>query len=240
MKRIFRAHFEKAFGLALLLLVTTCVQFSFAQKTIQEKFPSAEKAIQTLFAAVEGNDEPAIMQVLGGEKDLLSTGDALDDQHDRELFVQKYRQMHRLVEEPDGTTLLYLGAENWPFPVPLVSQDGKWFFDADAGADEVLFRRVGENQADAVDTCRELRRTGQVPSGVLHGYYFRKLVEQGEGRAEEVVYIAYPAEYRSSGVMTFAVTPKNVVFEKDLGPRTESLAKIMATWKADQSWHRVE
>jgi hypothetical protein len=240
MKRIFRAHFQKTFGLALLLLVTTCVQFSSAQNTIQETFPSAEKAIQALFAAVESNDEQVIVQVLGGDKDLASSGDALEDQHDRALFVQKYRQMHRLVEEPDGTTLLYLGAENWPFPVPLVSKDSKWFFDAGAGADEILFRRIGENQAAAIDTCRELRTTGQVPSGVLHGYYFRKLVEPAKGKAEEVIYMAYPAAYRYSGVMTFAVTAKNVVFEKDLGPRTESLAKAMATWNADRSWRRAE
>src|SRR5919108_6502024 len=96
---------------------------SLAQQSNRETFPSAEKAIHALFAAVQSNNEEAIMQVLGDRKGLVSAGDSLEDQQDRQLFVEKYQQMHRLVEEPDGTTLLYIGAENWPFPVPLVSKN---------------------------------------------------------------------------------------------------------------------
>src|SRR5947208_14416917 len=63
--------------------------------------------------------------------------------------------MHRLVREPDGTTVLYIGAENWPFPIPLVSKNGAWYFDSDSGKQEIMFRRVGENEATAIEVCEE-------------------------------------------------------------------------------------
>src|SRR5207302_9668687 len=107
--------------------------FSVAESN-QSTFPSAEKATEALFAAVESNNEGAIMQVLGGGKDLVSAGDSLDDQHDRELFVEKYRQMHRHVEEQDGNTLPYIDAENRPFPGPLVSKGGQSYFGAHAAS----------------------------------------------------------------------------------------------------------
>jgi hypothetical protein len=239
MRQIFCVRFQNRVSLALLLLVTSCVPFSFAQKSSQETFPSAEQASRALFRAVQSNDEADLTHVLGCGKDLVSSGDNLQDQHDRDLFIQKYEQMHRLVEEPDGTTLLYVGAENWPFPVPLVLKGGNWFFDADAGADEVTYRRVGENEADAIDTGISLRTSGEVPSGESHGYYFRKLPIQGKDGTDRAMFIAYPAGYRSSGVLTFVITPK-AVFEKDLGPQTASLAKSTTTWKKDRSWHRAQ
>ena len=63
--------------------------------------------------------------------------------------------MHRLVREPDGSTVLYIGAENWPFPMPLVSKDGAWFFDSDTGTQEILFRRIGETETTAIEVCEE-------------------------------------------------------------------------------------
>lgn len=239
MKEILWIRFEKIVGFTVLMFLLSCVPFALAQKGNQETFPSAEQASSSLFRAVQNNDEAAVLRVLGCGKDLVSSGDNLQDQHDRDLFLQKYQQMHRLVEEPDGSTVLYLGAENWPFPVPLVSRGGHWFFDADAGADEITYRRVGENEADAIDTGLTLRTSGQLPSGASHGYYFRKLTAQRKGGAPEVIYLAYPAEYRSSGVLTFVITPK-AVFEKDLGTQTENLAKSINAWKADHSWHRTE
>src|SRR5919109_1384585 len=192
-------------SLALLLLLLGLLAFlllaagvSVAESN-QDTFPSAEKATQALFATVESNNEEAIMQVLGGGKDLVSAGDSLDDQHDRELFVEKYRQMHRLVEEPDGTTLLYLGAENWPFPVPLVSKDGKWYFDADAGSKEVLFRRVGENEASTIEVCQSLATmgkkssNGEAISDEAAVQYTRKLID-----AEKLDSGGRPANQQSS------------------------------------------
>jgi hypothetical protein len=272
LKKFGRFWLGMALWLVSLLLLSG---LSLAQQSNKETFQSAEKASQALFAAVQSNNEDAIMQVLGGSQDLISCGDTLDDRHDRQLFVEKYRQMHRLVEEPDGTTLLYIGAENWPFPIPLVSKNGKWYFDADAGTKEVMFRRIGENEAATIEICRSLaamanQRAGvetdredgdvqyirtlidtdgagsggraaheQQPSDPLHGYYFRKL-ENGKAGTESLIVMAYPAEYRSSGVMTFVVSRNGVVYEKDLGPQTATVAKAMTTWKPDRSWHIVK
>jgi hypothetical protein len=213
---------------------------SLAQSQNQETFPSAEKATRALFTAVQSDDENAIARVLGGTEDLVSCGDDLTDHQDREVFLEKYRQMHRLVQEPDGTTELYIGAENWPFPVPLVSKNDKWFFDGDAGKQEVVFRRIGENQHDSLETSVALSAGAEPPPDVQHGYYFRKLNAKASGGANDVIFIAYPAEYRSSGVMTFAVTANHVVFEKDLGPQTATIAKTANTLKLDHSWHQAE
>jgi hypothetical protein len=213
---------------------------SFGQPLSRETFPSAEKASTALFAAVQSDDEAAIARVMGCDKDLVSSGDGLADRQDRQQFLEKYSQMHRLVEEPDGTTQLYIGAENWPFPVPLVSKNDKWFFDADAGKQEVRFRRIGENETYSLETCVALSGGEQPPSDISHGYYFRKVSEKGSGGAKEAIFVAYPAEYRSSGVVTFVVTSNHGVFKKDLGPETASIAKTMNTLKVDRSWHRAE
>jgi hypothetical protein len=66
--------------------------------------------------------------------------------------------MHRLVREPDGSTVLYVGAENWPFPVPLVLREGGWYFDAASGMREIRFRQVGKNELTAIRICDEFVR----------------------------------------------------------------------------------
>ena len=90
-------------------------------------------------------------------KDILSSGDPTEDQNDRDEFIDRYQQMHRMVMEPDGTTTLYIGAENYPVPIPLVRAAGNaWYFDTAAGKQEILFRRVGENELAVIQVCREL------------------------------------------------------------------------------------
>ena len=103
------------------------------------------------------------MHILGGGKELVSSGDEAEDKIDREQFAQKYQEMHRLVRESDGTTLLYIGAENWPFPVPLVSRATVWYFDANTGAQEIRFRRLGENEYTAIETCHALVQASKQP-----------------------------------------------------------------------------
>lgn len=233
--RIERCWLRIAVGFGGVLLLSG---IALAQQPNQHTFATAEEATKALFAAVRGNSEEAIAQVLGGEKDLISSGDRLDDQRDRDLFVEKFRQMHRLVEEPNGTTMLYIGAENWPFPIPLVAKDGKWFFDAETGSMEVLFRRIGENEANAIQMCHKSVAAAAVPEAAepMRGYHFRHF-ENGKAAANSLVIVAYPAEYRSSGVMTFVVLPNGTVYQADLGPQTETVAKSMTTWKPDRKWH---
>jgi hypothetical protein len=122
----------------------------------QTTFPSAEAGGRALFLAVEHHDEQALAKILGAGENLVSSGDPVQDRLDRQQFVQKYQEMHRLDSQPDGNTILYVGAENWPFPIPLVSKDGVWRFDPDAGQQEVLLRQIGENEITAIETCHNL------------------------------------------------------------------------------------
>jgi hypothetical protein len=209
-----------------------------AQQLIQQTFSSPEAAAHTLFQAVERNDQEAIATILGGTTELVSSDDEADDARDREQFVEKYREMHRLAGEADGSVMLYIGAENWPFPVPLVATTRGWHFDSEAGVNEVLFRRIGENELAAIEVCHQLaagkqERRAAVGSDpvLINGYYFRGL--------GPFAWIAYPAEYRSSGVMSFVVSSKDVVRQKDLGPNTSTLAGGMRAFPKTATWRTV-
>jgi hypothetical protein len=248
-----------------------------AQQSAQQTFSSATDASQSLFQAVQHNNVQAIANILGGPTELTSCGDEAQDEAERELFVQKYQEMHRLGREADGSVTLYIGAENWPFPVPLVEKNGTWHFDPDAGRKEVLFRRIGENEltaiaighefvaavrgyqaqsntgnpADSFPTSLVAQAAGESASGdpvLLHGYYFRVLpthAMNGSRRTQGTTtggfaLIAYPAEYRSSGVMTFIITNNDVVYEKDLGANTSALASAMTRFHNDTTWHAAD
>jgi hypothetical protein len=266
----------------LAILIASCTPSSFAQQPSQQTFPSAEAASDALFLAAQSGNEQVLVHILAGGKELVSSGDEAEDKIDREQFVEKYRQMHRLVRESDGITLLYVGAENWPFPVPLVSRATVWYFDANAGAQEIRFRRLGENEYTAIDICHALIQASKQPGsnttteidrvaqyarslmnaqpaqisstpsngeevlGPFHGYYFRILTSQrksgngSDSKTGGLIAVAYPAEYRSSGVMTFIVTQNDVVYETNLGPSTADVVKAMTSWKRTSNWHVAE
>lgn len=247
----------------LFLLVAGFAGSSFAQGSQPRTFSSPGEASDALFQAAQKEDEPALEAILGAGKEVTSSNDEVEDKLEREQFSKKYQEMHRLVQEPDGSTVLYIGAENWPFPIPLVSKNGAWYFDSKAGTQEILFRRIGENEAAAIQVCEEFAVTkknqdakpasydpitqfaqslssagktsaGSNDSSPFHGYYFR--VVNGNSAAATSRYssvgdrksgltlVAYPAKYRSSGVKTFIVTQKDIVYEKDLGPNTTTAA----------------
>lgn len=161
------------------------------------------------------------------------------------MFAQKYQEMHRLHREADGSVTLYIGPENWPFPIPIVEKNGAWRFDAEAGRQEVRFRRIGENELTVISACHEFGEgsTGKPPADnavAFHGYYFRMLAPGQTKASGGRAMIAYPAEYRSSGVMTFVITQNAVVYEKDLGPNTAALAGAMTSFRKDATWRAVE
>jgi hypothetical protein len=253
----------------LALLVAGYAQTCLAGQPGQATFPSAKEASRALFLAVENHDERAVTGILGEKHELISSDDEVQDKLDRERFVQKYQEMHRLVKEPDGALVLYIGAENWPFPIPLVSRNGAWRFDSDAGLKEVLFRRIGENEVTAVQACHALVFAQSRPGAsnkaddsigallvdaknnknpaLFHGYYFRMLTSQvakshdRNGKtAGGFAFIAYPAAYRSSGIMSFIVSQDDVVYEKDLGPGTAKLASAMTKYRPSPNWSPVE
>jgi Protein of unknown function (DUF2950) len=241
-----------AFAMVTLLLATyapLCV----AGKFNQAKFMSAEEASHALFLAVRNHDERAVKEILQEGNSPVSADEELQNSLDRERFVQKYEEMHRWVREAHGGMILYIGAENWPFPIPLVSRNGVWRFDSDAGMHEIRYRRIGENEVTTIALCQALVAqshpgaadatdgiTAAVKSGnrpvAVHGYYFRRLAGSGYRFAA----IAYPAVYRSSGVMTFIVDPDGGAYEKDLGPNTGKVAGTMTGYRIDGTWTPVE
>ena len=220
--------------------------------------------------------------------------------------------MHRLVNEPDGTTTLYIGARNWPTPIPLVHNVNGWYFETEAGKREILYRRIGRNELGAIAVCEGyvqsqvdyaakghdgnstglyaqqfLSDTGkqnglywavekgqpQSPMGPLvagaaiekslrqsagapapyYGYLYKILTEQGpeaSGGAKSYLVdgkltdgfalIAYPTQYRYSGVMTFIVNQDGVVYQQDLGEQTSDLAPKITAYNPGSSWEPAQ
>jgi Protein of unknown function (DUF2950) len=248
-----------AAGAALVLCALLGVgpQLCLAGPSSQMTFPSPDEAGRALVSAVQEHDEAAVTKILGGGQELIGADDQTEESLERERFVLKYQEMHRWVRESGGLRTLYIGAENWPFPIPLVSRNGMWRFDSKAGSDEILFRRIGENEVAAIHVCEalvtaenhpgtdseadRLAKTLLTPQGAgtaipLHGYYFRILQNPGGGFAA----IAYPAVYRSSGVKAFIVTPEGGVSEKDLGADTAKIAVAMTAPRIDSTWTPAE
>jgi Protein of unknown function (DUF2950) len=256
------------FALAAVVVAIAGVQSGVAQEQ-PKTFPSAEAAAQALFQAVQNHDEAAVMNMLGAEKDQISSGDTLQDDIEHEQFARKYQEMHRLVREEDGTTLLYIGAENWPFPFPLVSSNGKWHFDSQTGTQEVLYRRIGENEEAAIDVCTALieaktqttatendaitryaqslidagNKGSAAPNSPFYGYNFRIVPDDPSDPSRKtngVMAIAYPAKYRETGVMTFMVTQDGRVYQKDLGKDTDKLAQQIEEQTSLKKWAAVK
>src|ERR1700682_3061332 len=139
------------------LFLGTSLVPAFAQQPGQRTFASAEEAGYAFFAATQSDNDRALMNILGpAGEDVVSSGDPEEDMDARAGFIVKYQEMHRFVTEPNGTVTLIVGAENWPFPIPLVNSHGSWFFDTDAGKDEILFRRTGRNELTAIDAFGDL------------------------------------------------------------------------------------
>lgn len=240
---------------------------AFAQQSVAPTFPSPADAGKALFQAVQQNDRVSVAKIVGGPSELSSCGDAAQDKADRDMFVRKYQEMNRLGRDADGSETLYIGPENWPFPVPLVEKNGVWHFDSDAGRKEVLFRRIGENELTAIVISHELvaaerqfranpkaasqadksiaslvtaaaSGSGGAEPVLIHGYYFRAVADKGHNgkTAGGFGFVAYPAEYRSSGVMTFFVTANDVVREKDVGASGSAVAGGLALSHEETGW----
>jgi hypothetical protein len=291
-------------AVAALLCASTSVA------TAQQAFKTPEEAATALVGAAKSGDMKAITTVLGPDgDDIVSSGDEVADAATRAKFVTAYDAKHMVAMEGDSKAVMVIGPDDFPLPIPIIRKDGQWRFDTAAGREEILFRRIGENELDAIqsalayvdaqDEYAEKDRTGAgintyaqriisqpgkkdglywptsqgedpSPLGELiaeatkqgyrvgggripfHGYYFKILTRQGPaapgGEADYVVngkmiggfaLVAYPAEYRNSGVMTFIVNHAGTVFQKDLGPNTAQLAERMTSFNPDKSWQAV-
>jgi hypothetical protein len=294
-RRIFRA--------LLVITVATACSFAGAQQaspkgsaSIEQPkgkaFAKPEDAAAAPYAAAHRDDEQALLVILGPDsKEVIAWSDDANVRREHRMrFTQKYEQMHRLVKEPDDTVALYVGAENWPLPIPLVEYKGSWYFDAEMGKQEIRYRRVGRNEMEALEVCRTLAdaekeyyggahhytdkfvSTGGARDGLywkvdegaekspigpylahagvsgsaadtrepFHGYYYRVLMNGDDAGPGAFAILAYPAEYRSSGVMSFLLDSSGRAYEKDLGEKTDEVSRKIKSAHPDDSWKTVE
>jgi hypothetical protein len=298
--------------LLLLALVISLASCHKSDKSSVGVYASPDDAGNALLAAAKSGDQNALLAIFGPDsKELISSGDPVQDKNVTKAFVAGYGAMHRWRKMPDGSQILLIGADNFPFPIPLKKNgDGQWFFDTAAGKDEVLSRRIGRNELAVIDVCGAVadaqaeyyahphdgqsakqyaakfisdpgKQNGlywkspdgqpQSPLGPLaafatsegysakpeghtafHGYYFHMLKGQSDktpGGAKEYevnrkmtggfAFLAYPAEYGNSGVMTFMINQDGVLLQKDLGKTTTETATAMSEFDPDPGWKIV-
>jgi hypothetical protein len=312
---LFRMQYPSARSLlvcALALLVAVMFQgFALAAQPKQKSFDTPEAAVEALLKALRDGSEKELLAIFGqGSEPLISSGDKVDDRERREEFVRLYGEANHLVPVGDKKLIVHVGKNDWPFPIPIVKVGESWRFDTKQGREEILHRRIGENELGAIQTClaivdaqREYAamdrdgdglmeyaqkfvstkgktdglywevKPGDKPSPLgplaakaqsegyskvekpspYNGYFYRILKAQGEsakGGAYSYLVkgnmvggfaiVAYPATYAVSGVKTFIVNHEGVVYEKDLGSKTDKLAKDMKTFNPDKTWKNVE
>jgi Protein of unknown function (DUF2950) len=123
----------------------------------RQTFGSPEAAVDALVAAFRSHDHARLLEVLGPEgEEIVSSGDSVIDRHDADTFLAAYDLSHDIrVEDEDRATLL-VGKNDWPLPIPIVRDDGSWWFDTAEGKEEILARRIGRNELAAILVCRAI------------------------------------------------------------------------------------
>jgi Protein of unknown function (DUF2950) len=132
-------------------------QASLGISNVQKAFDTPQQAVDALVQATANYDVPGLMEIFGPEgKDFVSSADPVKDKSVAEAFAAKAREKNALTVDPKNKlrAVLSVGNDDWPFPVPLVKKGGKWYFDTKQGRSEILFRRIGANELDAIQICR--------------------------------------------------------------------------------------
>jgi hypothetical protein len=300
--------------IAAIIVVTVLSFLVSAQDIKQKKFKSPEDAFKALIEAAGNNDTRELLSIFGPEgKDIISSGDAVADRKARERFVKSSGEAVKFSKLDNNTVLAVIGKGEWCFPIPIVKSGQEWVFSTEDGKQEIINRRIGRNELNAiqvslayVDAQREYAGKDREGDGVLqyaqhflsqkgkkdglyweaapgeersplgplfarateegypvgkagekptpyYGYYFKILKSQGSGapggKLDYVVngkmtagfgLAAYPAVYGVSGIMTLIVNQMGIVYEKDLGQKTEEIAKAMTKYDPDKTWQKVE
>lgn len=140
---------------ALILMVSFAVALVGCSRSASQKdFGSPEEAAQALVTAAKAEDTKALLEVLGADaQPVIESGDPVRDRHARQRFLQAYEAAHSFEKGAEGTTQLQVGTDKWPFPFPLQQHGARWRFDSSAGVEEIVNRRVGENELDAIQSC---------------------------------------------------------------------------------------
>jgi hypothetical protein len=135
-------------AIALICALSISSEEALAQKT----FSSAEEAVKAAVAAAKSNNQKELLAIFGARaKELLFSGDSVADEQRREEFLAAYDEKNRLATE-DENTILIVGKQDWPFPIPIVKKGQSWMFDADKGKEEILNRRIGENELSTIQS----------------------------------------------------------------------------------------
>ena len=244
---------------SVLFVPMALSQTPAAEGPAHETFASPEEAVKAMVEALKANDTKALAGIFGpGSEDVISSGDPVADKAEHERFINSYEQRNRLVEEGAEKMVLYVGDDDWPFPVPIVKEAGAWRFDAHEGREELLARRIGRNELSVIQVClaivdaqREYALKDREGDGLLeyaqkflsdpgkkNGLYWK--AKEGDEQSPLGALVAYPAKYASSGIMTFIVNHDGVVYQKDLGEGTEKAAQSMKLFNPDNTWQKVE
>ncbi|MFZ0887545.1 MAG: DUF2950 domain-containing protein [Candidatus Binataceae bacterium] len=160
-------------ALALLLIGLAIglatLRSAFAQEPGQKVFSSPAEAGDALAAAAQKHDKPAMLAILGhSAQDLISSGDPVEDKSSEDLFATKYHETHRFVATVGGRVFIYLGAENWPAPIPLQKSGTQWYFDTPYGSQVVLYRQIGSNELNVMEVCDQIVAAEQEYYAALH------------------------------------------------------------------------
>jgi hypothetical protein len=277
----------------------------------QKGFASPKEAANALVQAADQFDVPSLKEILGPDGEALVTSkDTVEDKNRAAAFAAEAKTNLTVSTDsknPNQATVI-VGNEDWPLPIPIVKRDTKWYFDSKAAKQEILARRIGDNELNAITICRGFDEAqheyasetrddslvnqyaqkiistpgkhdglawqnpdgtwgGPVGEGVakaiaegyssrtqpFHGYYFKILKGQGPaarlGQLDYVVQgamiggfglVAWPAEYRVTGVQTFIVSYDGVVYQKDLGPDTTKIAEAIERYNPDKTWRETD
>jgi hypothetical protein len=297
-------------GRALISALALAVPLG-ASAAEEQTFAGPQEAVNALVSAATRHDTNALHSIFGPELHELVSPDAVQAADAFKTFVQRLSEKTRLLTNSDSSVALEIGADAWPFPIPLVQQGGQWHFDTDAGKDEILARRIGRDELGAISVCnayveaqREYASRDRMGDGVLayaqllhstpdhhdglfwpakpgeelsplgplvaqahsegyhhtasmlneeqapyHGYYFKILTRQGRhapgGKYSYIIngrmiagfaLIAWPAEWKNTGIMTFIVNQQGKIYQKNLGPKTAKTAAGMTRYEPDDSW----
>jgi len=315
-KRNRTSHSAGRYVLTVLILVIIAMAVTSGVAAAEsrfkgEAFESPEAAVSALISAVRKLDAKQTLKVLGPDaRDIIFSGDNVQSRKRVKEFLRKYDEKHIIGMDKSGKVTLYIGREEWPYPIPIVKVGGKWYFDTKTGREEIVNRRIGANELMAIKVLEAYveaqleyaskdrngdgmlefaqklnsdkgKRNGLYwpvkpgeklsPLGPLvaaaaaggygknggkpqpfHGYYFKILTRQGKnapGGAYDYVVnghmvlgfgmIAYPAKYGVSGIMTFAVNQKGIIYEVDLGEKTADIVNYEVAFDPTKKWRKV-
>ena len=317
-------------ALVLVAAIAAAIYFSTGPREAKT-FATPADAATAFVDAARRHDAKGLESLLGPDgQDAIESGDPVADNLAMDKFVAAYDMKSTLVPDSPESTSWHVGADDWTLPIPIVMKDGRWQFDPDEGYDEIVNRRIGQNESnaiqaslayvdaqrdysmidrngdglheyaqrfistpgnqdglywpakadeppsplgsffaeandqnylkEAVDASKDSVKTQNDATGdaaaeprPYYGYYYKILTSQGAnapgGALDYLVngkmiggfaLIAYPADYGNSGIKTFMVNHEGIVYQKDLGPDTESIAEKITAYDPDSTWEKAE